>query len=93
MSQRSRVTDMVMHMHEKNLVLINILRDIAENEVSRPFAVGVSEEEILRGLADKAARRKEILGEILHVLQEDTAQFEPGRATEVLTDEGAFRGK
>jgi hypothetical protein len=35
MSQRVKVKEMVMQMHEKNLVLMNILRDIAESETFR----------------------------------------------------------
>ncbi|MDR6819970.1 hypothetical protein J2X76_005167 [Neorhizobium sp. 2083] len=74
MSQRLKVKEMVMQMHEKNLVLMNILRDIAENEMG-DFAPGTTEAEIARCLADRAARRTEILGEIRYVLhQEDLAQ-------------------
>jgi hypothetical protein len=80
MSQRLEVKEMIMQMHEKNGVLTNILRDIAENEMSRYVATDATEEEILRGLADKVQRRKEILGEIRHLLlQEDAVRREPGR--------------
>jgi len=71
MSERLRVKEMVMRMHEKNLVLINILRDIAEKETFENFAAGATEAEIARSLADRAARRAEILGEIRHVLQQE----------------------
>lgn len=78
MSERLQVKEMVMQMHEKNLVLMNILRDIAENEASCHFTSGVTEEEIVRRLKDKAVRRKEILGEILHLLgQEEAALRKP----------------
>jgi hypothetical protein len=75
MSQRLKVKEMVMQLHEKNLVLMNILRDIAENETLGNFAPGATEAEIARSLADRAARRAEILGEIRHVLhQKNVAQ-------------------
>jgi hypothetical protein len=86
MTQRLKVKDMVMQMHEKNLVLVNILRDIAENETSGHVAPGATEEEIIRRLTDKAVRRTEILGEISHfLLQEDAVRREPGRAFKTLT--------
>lgn len=71
MSQRLKVKEMVMLMHEKNLVLMNILRDIVENETLRPHALGATEEDITQCLADRAARRIEILGEIRHVLDQE----------------------
>lgn len=75
MSQRLKVKEMVMQLHEKNLVLMNILRDIAENETLGNFAPGATEAEFARSLADRAARRAEILGEIRHVLhQKNVAQ-------------------
>ncbi|GGG22771.1 hypothetical protein GCM10010924_60400 [Rhizobium wenxiniae] len=70
MSQRLKVKEMVMQVHEKNLVLINILRDIAENEIGS-VAPGATEAEIARSLADRAARRAEIVGEIRHVLDKE----------------------
>lgn len=73
MSERLQVKEMVIQMHEKNLVLMNILRDIAENETSCHFTSDVTEEEIVRRLKDKAVRRKEILGEILHLLRHEDA--------------------
>ncbi|EKF61651.1 hypothetical protein QWE_00575 [Agrobacterium albertimagni AOL15] len=64
-----------MQMHERNLVLMNILRDIAENETHRPAATGATDEESARRVADKEARRAEILGEIFHMLrQQDLAR-------------------
>lgn len=76
MSERLQVKEMVMQMHEKNLVLMNILRDIAENEASCHSTSDVTEEEIVRCLTDKAVRRKEILGEIRHLLcQEEEARL------------------
>ena len=71
MSQRLKVKEMVMQMHEKNLVLMNILRDIAENETFENFAPGATEAEIARSLTDRAARHAEILGEIRHVLDRE----------------------
>lgn len=83
MSERLQVKELVMQMHEKNLVLMNILRDIAENETSCNLAAGMTEEEIVRYLTDKAVRRKEILGEILHLLrQEDAARRKPSNGSE-----------
>ena len=73
MSERLQMKEMVIQMHEKNLVLMNILRDIAENEASCHFTSDVTEEEIVRRLKDKAVRRKEILGEILHLLRQEEA--------------------
>ncbi|WP_143708307.1 hypothetical protein [Rhizobium sp. TH135] len=75
MSQRLKVKEMVMQMHERNLVLMNILRDIAENETSGHIATDATDEQIARHSADKALRRKDILGEISHILhQEDMAR-------------------
>ena len=74
MSQRLKVMEMVTQMHEKNLVLMNILRDIVENETSSHVAADATDGDIARQLADKALRRTEILGEIRHVLlREDMA--------------------
>lgn len=74
MSQRLKVKEIVMQMHEKNLMLMNILRDIAENETLRQFAPDATDEEIARYATDQSARRAEIIAEIRHVLiQEDLA--------------------
>ena len=72
MSQRVRIQNMIAQMHEKNLVLVNILRDIVENETTYDLT-GVEEdgEDFYRILADKAARRKEILGEIFNFLRKE----------------------
>lgn len=75
MSQRLKVKEMVMQMHERNLVLMNILRDIAENETSDHIAAAATDEQVARHCAEKAFRRKEILGEISYILhQEDIAR-------------------
>jgi hypothetical protein len=75
MSQRLKVKEMVMQMHERNLVLMNILRDIAENEISGHIAADATDEQIARHCAEKAFRRREILGEISYILhQEDLAR-------------------
>lgn len=71
MCQRLRVKEMVVQMHDKNLMLMNILRDIAENETSGDFERDATEEEIARWISDRAVRRAEILGEIRHVLLQD----------------------
>lgn len=77
MSQRSMVKACVMQMHEKNLVLMNILRDIAENETSCELSPGMTENEIARRHFDKEARLAEILGEIREILlREDRARIE-----------------
>jgi hypothetical protein len=68
MSPGLKVKEMVMQMRERNLVVMNILRDVAENETLGNVAPGATEAEIARSLADRAARRAEILGEIRHVL-------------------------
>jgi hypothetical protein len=86
MSQRLEVKEMVMQMHEKNLVLMNILRDIVENETANHFPHNATEEEIVRCLADKVVRRAEILGEINHVLLlEDLGRRKPARAKDKVT--------
>lgn len=75
MSQRVQVKDMVMQLHEKNLVLMNIIRDIAENERCGKFSAHSTDEEICRVLNDKSKRRNELLGEIEHFLyQHDMAK-------------------
>ncbi|MBU0834697.1 MAG: hypothetical protein KKH33_20235 [Alphaproteobacteria bacterium] len=85
MSERLQMKEMVIQMHEKNLVLMNILRDIAENEASCHFTSDVTEEEMVRRLKDKAVRRKQILGEILHLLrQEEAVRRKPENGSGVL---------
>ena len=69
MSQRLKVQQMVMQMHENNLVLRNILRDIVENEVSFDLSMDDDDEDFCRKLNDQAVRRAEIVAEIQHVLQ------------------------
>ena len=71
MSKRVKVQTMVMEMHEKNLVLVNILRDILENETLYHLSGDEEDEELYRALADKSARRKEILGEIFNFLRKE----------------------
>lgn len=74
MSQRLKVQEMVMQMHEKNLVLTNMLRDILENETADIFSRTATEEEFCRALNDKAARRLELVAEIEDFLcREDAA--------------------
>ena len=74
MSQRVKVQDMVMQMHEKNLVLMNLIRDIAENEQSGSrFPAATTNDEIRRVLTDKAKRRNELLGEIEYFLYQNDA--------------------
>jgi hypothetical protein len=76
MSQRSKVQEMVMQMHEKNIVLVNILRDIVENETHFDLSLDEDdEEEFGRKLNDRVMRRAEILAEIRHFLKfEDLAK-------------------
>jgi hypothetical protein len=69
MSQRVKVQEMVMQMHEKNIVLVNILRDIVENEDEFDLAVDEGDTEFLRKLNDRVMRRAEILAEIRHFLK------------------------
>jgi len=75
MSQRPKVQEMVMQMHEKNIVLVNILRDIVENEMEFDLSMeDEDDEEFWRKLKDRGARRAEILAEIQHFLKcEDVA--------------------
>jgi hypothetical protein len=72
MSQRLKVQEMVMQMHENNIVLVNILRDIVENETDCDFSAHDEEDEVLwRKLKDRSVRRTEILAEIQHFLQRE----------------------
>ena len=72
MAHRVKVRDMVFEMHEKNLVLLNILRDIVENERSTDlFESHHTDPDIYRMLNDKAARRNEIVSEIEHFLHRE----------------------
>jgi hypothetical protein len=73
MSQRLKVQEMVMQMHEKNLVLTNILRDIVENETVDIISNTSTEEEFCRALNDKAARRLELVAEIEDFLRREDA--------------------
>lgn len=74
MSQRLKVQEMVMQMHEKNIVLINILRDIVENETDCDFATYDAEDDAFwQKLNYRAVRRTEILAEIRHFLQRETS--------------------
>lgn len=68
MSQRVKVQEMAMQMHETNLVLINIIRDIAENETLNHLAADATDEERVRAMNDGAVRRKQIVGEIFNFL-------------------------
>jgi hypothetical protein len=69
MSQRLRVQEVVMQMHEKNTVLVNILRDIIENEPDYDLSIqDEQDDEFWRKLNDRAVRRAEILAEIQHFL-------------------------
>ena len=64
-----------MQMHEKNIVLVNILRDIVENEDEFDLAMDEGDTEFLRKLNDRVMRRAEILAEIRHFLKcEDLAK-------------------
>jgi hypothetical protein len=76
MSQRLKVQEMVVRMHEKNLVMVNLSRDIMENETaSSSLASTATEEEFCRALNDKAARRLELVAEIEDFLcREDAAR-------------------
>ena len=71
MSQRLKVQEIVMQMHEKNLVLVNILRDIVENETDCDMCMDDDDEEFWRKLNDRAVRRAEIVGEIKHFLRRE----------------------
>jgi hypothetical protein len=73
MAHRVKVKDMVFEMHEKNLVLLNILRDIVENERSTDmFASNCSDTDLFRMLNDKTVRRNELVGEIEHFLYRES---------------------
>jgi hypothetical protein len=71
MSQRLKVQEMVMQMHEKNIVLVNILRDVVENETDCDMCMDDDDEEFWRKLNDRAVRRAEIVAEIKHFLQRE----------------------
>jgi hypothetical protein len=73
MSQRLKVQEMVMQMHEKNLVLTNLLRDIVENETSDIISRADTEEEFCRAMNDRAARRLELVAEIEDFLRREDA--------------------
>jgi hypothetical protein len=73
MSQRVKIQDMVMQMHEKSLVLTNLLRDILENETVDIISTTSTEEEFCRALNDKAARRLELVAEIEDFLRREDA--------------------
>lgn len=88
MSQRLKVMEMVTQMHEKNLVLMNILRDIVENETSSHVGADATDGDIARQLADKALRRTEILGEIRHVLLREDMAHAPARRTKKVAAPG-----
>ena len=60
-----------MQMHEKNIVLVNILRDIVENESDCDMIMDDDDEEFWRKLKDRAVRRAEIVAEIEHFLQRE----------------------
>lgn len=69
MAHRVKVKNMVMEMHEKNLVLTNLVRDIVENErLGSQFPTSASNWEICRILEDKAKRREELVNEIEYFL-------------------------
>jgi hypothetical protein len=71
MSQRLKVQNMVMQMHEKNLVLMNILRDIVENETTCDLSSGRTREDFMRTFVDRAVRRNEIVAEIEDFLRRE----------------------
>jgi len=73
MANRVKVQDIVMQMHEKNLVLANILRDIMENETVDIVSTTSTEEEFCRALNDKASRRLELVAEIEDFLRREDA--------------------
>jgi hypothetical protein len=75
MSQRLKVQEMITQMHEKNVVLMNILRDIVENETHCELSMDEEDDDFLRKLSDRAVRHAEIVAEIQHVLRcENLAQ-------------------
>lgn len=71
MSQRLKVQKMLTQMHEKNIVLVNILRDIVENEDDCDMLLDEDDEEFWRKLKDRAVRRSEIVAEIKHFLKRE----------------------
>lgn len=71
MSQRLKVQEMVMQMHEKSLVLTNLLRDVVENETMCERAFEQSDEDLSRMMADQAVRRNELLAEIKDFLRRE----------------------
>lgn len=71
MSQHFKIKELVEQMHEKNIVLVNILRDIAENEVRCDLAFVGDDDDFSRTQKDCSIRRREILAEIVHFLQSE----------------------
>lgn len=71
MSQRLKVQNMVMQMHEKNLVLMNIVRDILENETPCDLSSGRTHEGFTRIFVDRTVRRNEIVAEIKDFLRRE----------------------
>ena len=57
-----------MQMHEKNTVLVNILRDIVENETACDLMQDKEDDLFWRKVKDQAVRRTEIVAEIQHFL-------------------------
>jgi hypothetical protein len=68
-SQRLKVKEIVFEMHEKNVVLRNILRDIVENETE--YNLEPSHEDFQRVYLDKIVRRNELIAEIQHFLSQE----------------------
>lgn len=69
MQFRMRAEDKLLRLKEKNLVMLNLLRDVAENEDSiNVLPEGADDSTIERAVRDRANRRKEILGEIEDLL-------------------------
>jgi hypothetical protein len=69
MSQRLKVQEMITQMREKNVVLVNILRDIVENQTHCDLGMNEEDDDFLRKLSDRAVRYAEIIAEIQHFLQ------------------------
>ena len=65
-----------MQMHEKNIVLMNILRDIVENEADSDLCVNDEDDDAFwRRVNDRSVRRTEILAEIQHFLERENSSM------------------
>lgn len=73
MSRRDQFEYLVLTLQEKNLIMVNILRDLIENEEFPKLSTEDSDADFARIFMDKAVRRNEILAEIKDFLTREGA--------------------